>query len=108
MLTAPTELWMPAGTHQRPPPKEERWSPQKILLNGRSLARPTWEWPVGTKMVAFGEHWLPTTLGRQAQDSPHQVPSPWMSNQKLLNPIWHGLFLNRQSWGGGGHEGPAS
>ena len=23
-----------------------------------------------------------------------------------LNPIWHGLFLNRQSWWGGEHEGP--
>ena len=22
------------------------------------------------------------------------------------NPILHGLFLNRQLWGGGGHEGP--
>ena len=23
-----------------------------------------------------------------------------------FNPIWHGLFLNRQSWGGGGMRGP--
>ena len=30
------------------------------------------------------EHLLPTTLGRQARDSPRCVPSPWVGNQRLL------------------------
>ena len=30
-------------------------------------------------------------------------PHLLLNRVMLLNPIWHGLFLNRQSWG---HEGP--
>ena len=32
-----------------------------------------------------------------------QQPANHSSYNRDLNPIWHGLFLNRQSWG---HEGP--
>ena len=104
MLTAPAELWMPAGTHQRPPQRGVMVSPEDSL---------EWAQSCQTHLGMAGrhpdggvrEHPLLTTLGRQARDSPHQVPSPWTGNQRLLNPIWHELFWTVSHGGGGGDEG---